>query len=92
MGVVKLIDLEQEIFIPIYDEAQGVTYEQIMTVREMFDQFMGGYQPPIVDAIPVEWLEEQRNQVAYLPRGGKQLVRVVDGLLAMWRKEQGARM
>lgn len=59
MGAIKLINLDQEIFVPIYDEAQGVTYEQIMTIGEMFDKFMGGYQPPIVDAIPVEWLKQQ---------------------------------
>ena len=57
MGAIKLIDLDQEIFVPIYDEAQDMTYEQIMTIGDMFDKFMGGYQPPIIDAIPVEWLK-----------------------------------
>ena len=37
MGAIKLIDLDQEIFVPIYDEAQDMTYEQIMTIGEMFD-------------------------------------------------------
>lgn len=46
---------------------------------------------PTIDAIPVEWLVEQRNRVAHLPRNGKSLTRLIDGLIAMWQKEQEAR-
>ena len=41
-----------------------------------------------VEAIPVEWLEEQRNRIANIPRRGKSLVQLINGLLAMWQKEQ----
>lgn len=88
MGAIKLIDLDQEIFVPIYDEAQGVTYEQIMTIGGMFDKFMGGYQPPIVDAIPVEWLEEQRKQCSH--KWDVNFYESIQTVLTEWQKEQEA--
>lgn len=94
MGAIKLIDLDQEIFVPIYDEAQGMTYEQIMTIGEMFDKFMGGYQPPIIDAIPVEWLEQKRkcsDPESIKDINGAFVTICIDGVLVLWQQEQEAR-
>ena len=84
----RLIDLDQTIFVPIVDETRdGVEYEMEMTIGEMFDKFLGGFQPEIVDAIPVRWLKKVRK--------GDNLtledVETIDWLLAWWQKEQGAR-
>ena len=58
----RLIDLDQTIFIPIVDESKdGVKYELQMTVGEMFDKFCKGFQPEVVDAVPVEWLNDHRG-------------------------------
>lgn len=90
MGAIRLIDLDQEIFVPIYDEAQGVTYEQIMTIGEMFNKFMGGYQPPLVDAIPVEWI---RSKITGAKKDAGAVIHdgVLKELLFDWQKEQEAR-
>lgn len=49
MGAIKLIDLDTEIFVPIYDEGRGISYEQIMTVAEFFDNFMDGNMPHVIE-------------------------------------------
>lgn len=94
MGAIKLIDLDQEIFVPIYDEAQGMTYEQIMTIGEMFDKFMGGYQPHVVDAIPVEWLTAQiKSYTGDVSDIGKSVRNgTIKELIRKWQNEQEARM
>lgn len=83
----RLIDLDQQIIVPICDETKGMTYETSMTIAEMFDKFLDGFQPEIVDAVPVEWLKKVRK--------GDNLtledVETVDWLLAWWKKEQEAR-
>lgn len=90
MGAIKLIDLDQEIFVPIYDEAQDMTYEQIVTVGEFFDRFLG-QMPTLVDAIPVEWLEQRRIETSY--NGAKPDVDLNYAFCAVineWMKEQEA--
>lgn len=84
----RLIDLDQTIFVPIVDESKGgVEYEMEMTIGEMLDKFLDGFQPEIVDAVPAEWLKKVRK--------GDNLtledVETIDWLLAWWHKEQGAR-
>lgn len=82
----RLIDLDQTIFVPIVDESKGgVEYEMEMTVGEMFDKFLDGFQPEIVDAVPVEWLgnmmlerEAEESRAAWL-------------VMREWQKEQEAR-
>jgi hypothetical protein len=51
---VKLVDLNQTIFIPIVDESKGgVTYEMKMTVGEFFGKCCQGFEPEIID-IPAD--------------------------------------
>ena len=55
----KLVDLDQTIFIPVVDETHGgVTVEMQMTVGEFFEKCCQGFEPEVVDAIPVKWLRE----------------------------------
>lgn len=84
----RLIDLDQTIFVPIVDETRGgVEYEMEMTIGEMLDKFLDGYQPEIVDAIPVEWLEAHETE--YIDDWGYEPVSI--GMaLNMWQKEQEA--
>ena len=83
----RLIDLDQQIIVPICDEEKGMTYETSMTIAEMFDKFLDGFQPDVVDAIPVEWLREIRK--------GDNLtledVETIDWLISWWHKEQEGR-
>lgn len=82
----RLIDLDQTIFVPIVDETQGgVEYEMEMTVGEFFEKFFDGCCPETVDAIPVEWLrnmmlerEAEESRAAWL-------------VMREWKKEQEAR-
>lgn len=50
----RLVDLDQRIFVPIVDESKGgVQYEIPMTLAELFDKFLDGNKPEIVEAAPV---------------------------------------
>ena len=76
----KLVDLDGVIFIPVVDETHGgVTVEMKMTVGEFFEKCCQGFEPEVVDAIPVEWLQTQLTDEAY------------DELIRRWKKEQEAR-
>ena len=80
----RLIDLDQTIFVPIVDESKGgVEYEMEMTIGEMLDKFLDGFQPEIVDAVPVEWLRKWPKDL----REGA----YVRDILHDWQKEQEAR-
>lgn len=79
----RLIDLDQTIFVPIVDETQdGVEYEMQMTVGEFFEKFLDGFQPEIVDAVPVEWINNHIQSTLDIITGDSFIVR-------MWRQEQG---
>ena len=59
----RLIDHDQTIFVPVVDESKGgVSYEMQMTVGEMFEKFLDGFKPEVVDAIPVEWLRQKAEE------------------------------
>lgn len=81
----RLIDLDQTIFVPIVDESKGgVEYEMEMTVGEFFEKFFDGCCPETVDAIPVEWINNHILTNLDIIAGDSFIVR-------MWRKEQEAR-
>ena len=59
----KLIDLNQTVFVPIVDETKGgVTYELEITISEMFKKFLPDFEPNVIDAIPVKWLNERHRK------------------------------
>lgn len=79
----KLVDIDQAIFVPVMDETHGgATYEMKMTVREFFEKCCAGFAPEVVEAIPVEWIRKQEKE-PLLQHG-------VHGLLFLWDKEQEA--
>lgn len=80
----RLIDLDQQIIVPICDETKGMTYETSMTIAEMFDRFLDGFQPEIVEAVPVEWINNHILSNLDIIAGDSFIVR-------MWRQEQEAR-
>lgn len=56
----RLIDLDEKIIVPIHDEERDIVVETEMTIAEMFDRFMDGFCPTIIDAIPLDWLYDKR--------------------------------
>lgn len=88
----RLIDLDQTIFVPIVDESKGgVEYEVEMTIGEMFDKFLDGFQPEIVDAIPVEWLGEKIKEHTDGEGWQDYLANSFGLCIEEWQKEQEAR-
>ena len=86
----RLIDLDQTIFVPIIDESKGgVKYEMQMTVAEVFDKFFNGFQPKVVDAIPVEWMREKMRGYASSLKSTETAALVM--VMQMWEDEQEAR-
>ena len=58
----RLIDLDQKIIVPIEDEMAETSYEVQMTVEELFDKFLDGFKPEIVDAVPIGWLRDKAEE------------------------------
>jgi hypothetical protein len=87
---VKLVDLDQTIFIPVVDESKGgVEYEMKMTVGEFFRKFCKGFELDVVEAIPVEWIDGWRQDA--IKRNDGLAKDMLDWLLGAWQKEQEAR-
>ena len=82
----KLIDLDQQMFIPVVDETHGgVTIEMKMTVGEFFARCCQGFEPGVVEAIPVEWIlnkvgDEETYTLKYRHAWGQ--------LVGLWTNEQ----
>lgn len=84
----RLIDLDQTVIFTITDETQGgMQYEVQMTIAEVFDKFFDGFQPEVIDAIPVEWLREWQDEVGTLNEWWP----IIERIITVWQKEQGAR-
>ena len=80
----KLVDLEQQIFVPVVDETHGgVTVEMKMTVGEFFEKCCQGFEPEVVEAIPVEWIRKHEKE-PILQQG-------IAGMMYLWRREQEGR-
>jgi hypothetical protein len=80
---VKLVDLNQTIFIPIVDESKGgVTYEMKMSVGEFFWKFCKGFEPEVVEAIPVKWLKNKTKHPDNYTRASAKW------MLGCWKREQ----
>ena len=76
----RVVDLDGVMFVPVVDETHGgVTVEMKMTVGEFFEKCCQGFEPEVVEAIPVEWLQTKLTDEAY------------NELIRRWKKEQEAR-
>ena len=81
----RLIDLDQTVFVPIVDESKGgVSYEMQMSLAEFFDKFLDGFKPEVVDAIPVEWIN------ALMLDGEPEESKSAWRVLKAWKREQEA--
>ncbi len=86
----KMVDLDQTIFVPVVDETHGgVTYEMQITVGEFFAKCCQGFEPEVVEAIPVEWIDGWRQDA--IKRNDGLAKDMLDWLLSAWQKEQEAR-
>ena len=83
----RLIDLDQTVFVPLVDESKGgVKYEVQMTVAEVFDKFFDGVQPETIDTIPMWWITEKFLDVL---NKDKELSKAVWLVRKAWLEEQG---
>ena len=79
----KAVDINQTIFIPVVDETHGgVTVEMKMTVGEFFAKCCQGFEPKVVEAVPVEWLKQKTEHPDSYTRGGAKW------MLGCWKREQ----
>lgn len=82
----KLVDLDGVMFVPVVDETHGgVTVEMKMTVGEFFGKCCQGFEPEIVEAIPVEWLKQKTEHPDSYTRGSAKW------MLGCWKREQEAK-
>lgn len=88
----KVVDLDQTIFVPVVDEAHGgVTVEMKMTVGEFFARFCKGFEPEVVEAIPVAWLMKVFAEANEFPIPERETIVAIPYLVKRWQKEQEAR-
>ena len=81
----KLVDIDQTIFIHVVDESKGgVTYEMQMTVREFFIRCCKGFEPQIVEAIPVNWISAYMNKCY-----GRVRAEIIREMLDVWMEQAG---
>lgn len=82
MGM-KLVDLDEVMFVPVEDEMHGgMVVEMKMTVGEFFRKFCQGFEPETIDAIPVEWLKQKTKHPDNYTRSSAKWV------LGCWKREQ----
>ena len=87
----KLIDLDQRVIVPVVDESRGeMRYEMQMSIGELLGKALEDFEPAVVDALPVEWLESKRKEALHEGMRPDE-VEAVEMVLWMWQKEQGAR-
>ena len=80
----KLVDLEQTIFIPVVDETNGgVTVEMKMTVGEFFRKCCAGFEPQIIEAIPINWISAYMNK-SY----GRVRAEIIREMLDAWMEQE----
>lgn len=80
----RLVDLDQTIFIPVVDESKGgMEYEMQMTVGEFFKKCCEGFEPEVVEAIPVNWISAYMNQ-AY----GRVRAEIIREMLDAWMEQE----
>jgi hypothetical protein len=76
----------------VVDETHdGVTVEMKMTVGEFFARCCQGFEPEVVEAVPVEWLWAAQYKMLKSPRYNFEQCAVVGQLIRAWQKEQEAR-
>jgi hypothetical protein len=83
----KLVDIDQTIFIPVVDETHGgVTVEMKMTVGEFFAKCCDGFEPEVVDAIPVEWMKHRLTMA--LKNGSDAPEQAIRYVLWLWEQQK----
>lgn len=79
----KLVDLDGVMFVPVVDETHGgVTVEMQMTVGEFFAKCCQGFEPEVVEAVPVKWLKDKTKHPDNYTRASAKW------MLGCWKREQ----
>jgi hypothetical protein len=85
----KLIDLDQCVIVPVVDGSRGgMRYEIQISIGELLKRSLEDFEPAVVDAVPVAWLEAHSRE--YYEDWGTAPVTVEDALKE-WRKAQEVR-
>lgn len=80
----KLINIDQIIFVPVVDETHGgVTVEMQMTVGEFFGKFCAGFEPQIIEAIPVNWISVYMNKAHE-----RVLTKIIREMIDAWTEQE----
>lgn len=80
----RVVDIDGVMFVPVVDETHGgVTVEMKMTVGEFFSRCCQGFEPQIVEAIPVNWISAYMNQ-AY----GRVRAEIIREMLDAWMEQE----
>ena len=59
----KLTDLEQRLIVPITDQTRGgIQYEVEISLEELLKGTLEDFEPEVVDAVPVGWLEAHSRE------------------------------
>lgn len=81
----KLVDLDGVMFVPVVDETHGgAVVEMKMTVGEFFEKCCAGFEPEVVEAIPVNWISAYMNK-AY----GRVRAKIIREMLDAWMEQEG---
>lgn len=85
----KLTDLDQRVIVPVVDSSRGgMRYEIQISIGELLKRTLDDFEPVVVDAVPVAWLEAHSRE--YYEDWGTEPVTVEDALKE-WRKGQEAK-
>jgi hypothetical protein len=80
----KLVDLDGVMFVPVVDETHGgAVVEMKMTVGEFFEKCCQGFEPEVVEAIPVGWISQYMN-AAY----GRVRAEIIREMLDAWMEQE----
>ena len=86
----KLIDLDQRVIVPVVDETRGgMRYEREMSLGELLGKALENFEPEIVEAVPMWWLQEKMRQAD--DAGDLDSVDLFSWIIQTWQKDQEAR-
>lgn len=87
LGMARLTDIDQKVFVTICDETRGgMLYEIQLSIGELLEKSLSDFTPQVVDAIPVVWLREFDLYYAGISGGTPYM----NELVKAWQHEQEA--
>lgn len=95
----RLIDADARVTVQSFDPMDEEYYHNEMTVEQALDFATDEGCPPIIDAIPVEWLEDRLNTLCFEAMGDGalygdrigELAKSINEVMKLWQNEQEER-